>query len=561
MAFCVRPGRAWLLASGLAAAGLCLAASAVEGVTAEDWPSYGGGLSAWRYSGLSQIDRDNVRRMVPVWSFQTGVTDGGFQATPIVVDGVMYVSTSWNRVYAIDGATGRELWHYLYKNPQQIGITYSPWNRGVAVGDGRVYMGTLDNHVVALDRKTGRELWNVAVEDLRQCGCNITGAPLLVKNKVVVGVTGGDSAHRGYLTAFDAATGHLAWRFRTIPGPGEPGHETWKGDSWRFGGGATWMTGSYDPQLNLVYWGVGNPAADFYGADRSGDNLYTDCVIALDADSGKLRWFYQEVPHDVWDFDAAYECVLLDLPVRGTMRKLLLNVNKSGYAFLLDRVTGEFVSAWPIVRNSNWIQGIDQHGRLLGRNEPEPDKPKMLCPSVGGGRSWNQGAYSPGTGWFYTAGIEWCQMTTAHREVASEGSAFFGGTFQLLPPPDGPARGHLDAFDPIDGKRFWSYESKYPLLASVLATAGDLVFTGDPTGEFFALDARTGRKLWSYQTGSGHRGSSIAYSVHGRQFVATPSGWGSAVAGVMAQLWPEAEGFRGGCTLFAFALPEEAAAQ
>lgn len=536
---------------------LCFGTSIGAQITGNDWPSYGGGYSAWRYSGLDQINRNNVRRLTPVWSFQTGVTDGGFQATPIVVNGIMYVSTSWNHVYAIDAETGRELWHYVYKNPREIGITYSPWNRGVGVGGGRVFMGTLDNHVVALDQKTGRELWNVAVEDLRQCGCNITGAPLVVADKVIVGVTGGDSAHRGYLTAFNIATGHLVWRFWTIPGPGEPSHETWKGESWKFGGGATWMTGSYDPQLNLVYWGVGNAAADFYGADRSGDNLYTDSIVALDADTGKLKWYYQEIPHDVWDFDAAYECVLLDLPIRGKTRKLLLNVNKGGYAFVLDRVTGEFVSAWPIIRNVTWIQGVDQHGRLLGRNEPAVGRPKLLCPSTGGGRSWNQGAFSPITGWFYTTGIEWCQMVTAQKEQVSEGGAFFGGVFQLRPPPNGKAGGHLDAYEPVSGKKIWSYESKYPLLASVLATAGDIVFTGDPTGEFFALDARTGRKLWRFQTGSGNRGSSITYSVHGRQFVATPSGWGSAVAGVMAQVWPEAESFRGGCTLFVFALPME----
>jgi len=550
-----------LSVAALGCAGLCLAGTIPAGVTGDDWPSYGGGDSAWRYSGLTQINRDNVHRLTAAWTFQTGVTEGGFQTTPIVVDGVMYISTSWNRVYAIDAATGRELWHYLYKNPREIGIQYSPWNRGVAVGDGRVFMGTLDNHVVALDQKTGREVWNVTVEDMRQCGCNITGAPLLVGNKVVVGVTGGDSAHRGYLTAFDTATGHLVWRFRTIPGPGEPGHETWKGDSWKFGGGPTWMTGSYDAQLNLIYWGVGNAAADFYGAERSGDNLYTDCIVALDADTGNLKWFYQEVPHDVWDFDAAFECVLLDLPIQGQPRKLLLNVNKGGYAFLLDRVTGEFVAAWPVARNVTWIRGVDAHGHLLGRLEPKENQPTMICPSVGGGRSWNQGAYSPNTGWFYTTGIEWCGKLMARKEAASEGSAFYGGTFQLLPPPDGKAGGHLDAYDPVDGKRFWTYESKYPLLASVLATAGDVVFTGDPTGEFFALDARTGKKLWSFQTGSGHRGSSITYAVGGRQFVATPSGWGSALAGVLAQIWPEAEDFRGGCTLFVFALPEEAPAQ
>jgi alcohol dehydrogenase (cytochrome c) len=541
---------------------LCLFSSAVlliaeEGSTRENWPHYGGSYQFWRYTALEQINRSNVKQLVPVWAFHTGVVDGGLQATPIVVDGVMYLSSSWNRVFAIDAETGRELWHYYYQNPRQIGILYSPWNRGVAVGKSRVFTGTLDNHVVALDRKTGRELWKVNVEDLKQCGCNITGAPLLVKDKVIVGVTGGDSAHRGYITAFDVKTGRLAWRFYTIPGPGEKGHETWEGESWKYGGGATWMTGSYDPQLNLVYWGVGNPAADFYGGSRRGSNLYTDCVVALDPDTGKLKWYFQQIPHDVWDWDVAYESVLLDLQVEGKARQLLLNTNKGGYTFVLDRTNGEFVSAWPVAQNINWIEGVNEKGQLVGRHEPVIGKPTFICPSIGGGRQWNQGAYSPRTGWYYTTGIEWCQEVIAQKEEPREGQLFFGGTFQLKPPPTGKAHGHLDAYDPITGRKFWTYSSKYPLLASVLASAGDLIFSGDAEGRFFALDAATGSQLWSFQTGSGHRGSAISYAVKGRQYIATPSGWGSAVAGIMPQLWPETEGFRAGSTLFVFALPEE----
>ena len=325
---------------------------AQSAATRENWPQYGGGREAWRYSALNQVNRSNVKKLAAAWVFQTGMPDGGLQSTPLVVDGVMYLSTSWNRVFAIDAATGKELWHYFYQNPREIGVIYSPWNRGVALGSGRVFMGTLDNNVVALDQKTGREMWKVNVEPLQKCGCNITGAPLIAGNKVVVGVTGGDSAHRGYITAFDMKTGRQAWRFWTIPGPGEPGHETWNGDSWKFGGGSTWMTGSFDPEQNLVIWGVGNPAADFYGGARSGTNLYTDSIVALDANTGKLKWHYQEVPHDVWDWDAAYECVLLDLPVKGVTRKLVLNVNKGGYAFVIDRVTGDF-------RNS--LAGSQQH--------------------------------------------------------------------------------------------------------------------------------------------------------------------------------------------------------
>ena len=529
-----------------------------EQATRNNWPHYGGTYASWRYSALSQIHRSNVNRLKPVWAFQTGDIEGGLQATPIVLDGVMYVSTSWNHIFAIDAQTGKEIWRYSYPKPPGGSTFYGPWNRGVAVNQTAVFIGTLDNNVVSVDRKTGKEIWRVNVEDSRQCGCNITGAPLLVKDKVIVGVTGGDSAHRGYINAFDARTGRRAWRFWTIPAPGQKGSETWEGDSWKYGGGSSWMTGSYDSQLNLVYWSVGNPAADFYGGSRKGANLYTDSVVALDADSGELKWYFQQIPHDVWDFDTAYENILLDLPVEGKPRKLLLNVNKSGHAFVVDRTNGQFVSAYPTIKHFNWITGVSKSGELQGRNEPEIGKPAFICPAIGGGRQWNQAAYSPRTRLLYNTGIEWCQEVTVQKEEPREGQTFFGGTFTMKHPPNDTAHGHLDALDPITGKQVWTYRSKYPLLASVLATAGDVVFTGDPEGEFFALDALSGKKLWSFPTGSGHRGSSVTYSAGGRQFVVTPSGWGSAVAGLFQQLWPEAERWRAGSTLFAFALDEAA---
>ena len=525
--------------------------------TKQDWPHYGGEQSSWRYSALDQIKASNVNKLVPVWAFQTGEIDGGLQATPLVVDGVMYVISSKAKVFAIDAATGKELWNYNYQLPPGFTIFYGPWNRGVAIGGGKVLFGTLDNFVVALDQKTGKEVWKVNVEDAGQCGCNITSAPLIAKDKVVVGVTGGDSAHRGYINAFDIKTGKKAWRFWTIPGPGEKGSETWSGESWKYGGGSTWMTGSFDAELNMIYWGVGNPAADFYGGSRKGDNLYTDSVVALDADSGKLKWHHQQVPHDVWDWDAAYECVLFDAEVKGQKRKLLLNVNKGGYTFVVDRTNGEFISAWPVARNINWIKGVDAKGHLVGRNEPEVGKAKIICPSIGGGRSWNQGAYSPRTGLFYTTGQEWCQEVIAREEKPQEGKEFFGGTFTLKRAQVGEAGSHLDAYNPITGEKKWGLEYKYLLLASILATAGDVIFTGDPEGNFFALDANTGKKLWNFPTGAGHRGSSITYSVKGRQYVATPTGFGSALAGLMGQMWPEAERFRAGSTVFVFALPEE----
>ncbi|HYM10104.1 MAG TPA: PQQ-dependent dehydrogenase, methanol/ethanol family [Bryobacterales bacterium] len=526
------------------------------GQDAQNWLIYSRTYNAWRYSPLDQINRSNLKRLVPVWSFQTGDIEGGLQCTPLVADGVMYISTSWNRVYALDAATGKTLWRYVYEKPKQIASSYAPWNRGVALGYGLVFLGTLDNHLVALDAKTGREAWNVNVEDVSQCGCNITGAPLVVKDKVIVGVTGGDTAHRGYINAFDARTGRHVWRFWTIPGPGEPGNDSWKGESWKLGGGSSWMTGSYDPELNLVYWGVGNPAADFYGEDRSGSNLYTDSTVALDADTGKLKWYYQQIPFDVWDWDSVYENVLFDREYKGRRRKLLLNVNKGGYVFVVDRTNGKFVNAWPLVESLNWIKGVDEQGNLIGRNEPIVGKPNLICPSVGGGRSWNHGAFNPKTGLFYTTGIEWCEIVTPFVQKGNEGKPFMAGNFEMKPALKGESGGHLGAYDPVTGKQQWLYRSKYPLLASVLATGGGLIFTGDPEGQFFALDAKTGEKVWNFQTGSGHRGSPISYAVKGRQYIATPSGWGSAVAGLMPQLWPETEAIPGGSAVFVFALTE-----
>ena len=520
----------------------------------QNWMTYSGTYNAWRYSPLNQINRKNVDRLVPVWVFQTGIVDGGFSCTPLVADGVMYITSPWNRVFALDAKTGKELWHYYYPVPKEFGLLYGPWNRGVALGHGLVYMGTIDNHLLALDAETGEEVWKVEIEDVDQCGCNITGAPLVVKDKVIVGVTAGDSAHRGYLNAFNAKTGRHAWRFWTIPGEGEEGNETWHGDSWKYGGGSTWMTGSYDADLNLLYWGVGNPAADFYGEDREGDNLYTDSIVALDPDSGELIWYHQEIPHDVWDWDAAYECVLLDLKVNGVKRKLLVNPNKGGYTWVMDRENGEFINAWPLAENINWISGIDEKGQLLDRLEPKVGEQTIICPSIGGGRSWNHAAYSPKTGLFYTTGIEWCQNLTVQEEKPIPGEVFMGGLFELRRTPEGEAWGHFDAYDPVSGKKKWSYRSKYPLLASAVATGGNLVFTGDPEGDFFALDAVTGEKVWSFNTGSGHRGSPMTYAVDGKQYIAVPAGWGSAVAGLMPQIWPEMEDFTSGSALFVFAL-------
>jgi alcohol dehydrogenase (cytochrome c) len=532
-----------------------------------DWPHYGGTQYSWRYSALNQINTANVKALTPAWIFQTGDYAENLHSTPIVVDGVMYLITARVQVFALNAATGSVIWHYRYGEPQSgLPGTHADFiqNRGVAVGEGKVFFGTKDNFMVALDQKTGREVWKVSIDDPKQCGCNITGAPLVVKDKVMVGGNGGDQAHRGYLTALNTSTGRLAWRWYVVPAPGEKGNETWKGDSWRYGGGSPWLTGSYDPDLNLLYWGTGNAAADFYDGDRvaSGanksrdDNLYTASIVALDVDTGRLRWHFQEVPDDVWDFDSAYEILLIDREVRGQRRKALAHMNKSGLTFLLDRITGEFLGSFNVPEISNWITGVTENGTLVGRNEPQLGQTKSFCPSAAGAKSWNSTAYSPRTGFLYIPTNEICTDITPTDAQPIEGRVFMNGDFPMKLPPNRTTYSHVDAWDPVTGKRAWSMPYKYVLLSSMLSTAGDLVFTGDPEGNFFALDARNGNKLWSFQTGAGHRGASISYSVNGRQYIAATTGWHQTVVGAAVQgLFPQEE-FRLGSTLVVFALPE-----
>ncbi len=522
--------------------------------TGADWPTYGGDYSAWRYSRLDQINAGNVKRMVPVWAFQTGDYESGLQATPIVVGGVMYVSTGTNLIYALDAASGEIIWQYEYDSQHPISATFFRQNRGVAVGHGLVFIGTVDNSVLAVDQKTGREVWRVRVQDPAVCGCMISAAPLLVKDLIVVGGTGGDAAHRGSLTAFHAKTGRFAWRFYITPAPGEPGNETWAGDSWRFGGGAPWMTGSYDRDLDLIFWGTGNAAPDLDGAAREGDNLYTASVIALDPDTGKLRWYYQEVPHETWDYDSAYETILADLPVRGEMRKLLLHPNKTGFVWVLDRTNGEFIGVWRLVEDITRVSGITEDGKLVGRKELVIGEENTVCPGISGAKSWNQAAFSPQTGLLYVPLLRFCSNYYVRPQPPRQGRGYSGGFWQIVRAPAGKEHpSGIAAFDPVSGEKKWEYSYKYIILSSVLATAGGLVFAGDAEGEFFALDAKTGEKLWAFRTGSGHRGSSVSYEVGGRQYIATPSGWGSLGGGARS-FFPELS--RTGGALFVFALPE-----
>ncbi len=518
----------------------------------QNWLTYYGNYGAWSYSSLNQITRENVKQLVPVWAFQAGYPTNpslraGLEAAPLVVDGVLYLVGMQNNVYAIYAASGHRLWNYIYPWPEKGEIPGAKGSRGLAFGEGLVFMGSQDAHVVALDAKTGKVVWNVVLDDASKCRCSITSPPLYAGGKVITGVAGGDGPFRGYLKALDAGTGKLVWQFDTIPAPGEPGSETWVGDSWKTGGVATWLPGSYDPHLNLVYWGTGNAFPDLVGKGRQGTNLYAASLIALDSNTGKLRWYYQETPHDVYDFDSNMEPVLFDATQGGRTRKMVLHSSKNGYAYLLDRETGKFLKAFPYAATVNWTKGLDENGKPLEPLVPEETRTDQLtCPGTAGARNFNHSSYSPRTGWWYTSSAELCSRIQPGPDLRA-GRALN---------PDSPP--YVGAFDPLTGKKQWTFLTKYVNQSSLLATAGDLIFGGDLDGGAFALDARTGKKLWSFNTGARIDSPPISFSVDGRQFVAIAAGGGAVIDGQVATLWPETKDRlpQTAATLFVFALPE-----
>ena len=491
-----------------------------------NWLTYSGDYAGWRHSPLKQIDATNVQHLGMEWVFQTGAT-GLFEATPLVVDGIMYVTGQDNRAFALDARTGRVLWRYQRQLPEKVGGA----NRGFAVLGDKVFMATLDAHVVALDAKTGGVVWDVEAEE-RKKGYFFTLAPLAVKDKVIVGVSGGEYGIRGFIDAYSAETGKRLWRFYTIPGPGEPGHETWEGDSWKIGGAPAWMSGTYDPELNLIYWGVGNPGPDHYGDEREGDNLYSNCVVAIDADTGKLKWHYQFTPHDVWDWDANEVPMLLDMEFGGRPRKLLVQANRNGFYYVLDRTDGKLLHAKPFARVT-WAKEIGADGKpvMLPNSAPTPQG-TYVCPGIVGATNWWSPSYNPATGLFYVAVREQCDKFYNFPQDYREGRLFVGGGVQAA--PGEKPWGALRALDPRTGALKWEYKYYSAPWAGTLSTAGNLVFAGDMDGYLIAFDARTGKELWHRQTGIAVWASPMSYEVAGKQYVVIPAG----------------------SALFAFALPD-----
>lgn len=486
----------------------------------QHWLTYSGDYAAHHYSALKQIDRSNAGQLKLAWMYQISSRQH-FEATPLVVDGVMYLSEPPNDVTALDLKTGRPLWKYRRSIPEGVPVCCGQVNRGVAVLGDQVFVGTIDAHLVALDLKTGRVRWDVEVADFKG-GYSITAAPLAVKDKIIVGSAGAEYGVRGFLDAYDAGSGKRVWRFWTTPGPGEPGNESWSGDSWKRGGATTWVTGSYDPALNLLYWGTGNPGPDYDGAVRGGDNLYSDSVIAVDADSGKLKWHFQFVPHDVNDMDANQIPVLLDAVYKGRQRKLMLFANRNGFYYVLDRETGEFLSARAFARQ-NWALRIDERGRPVPNPETEPnDTGALVYPDDDGTSNWFSPAYSEQTQLFYQNVREKGGIYFRTKTEYQPGRMYLGASKRDIATEE--PYGALRALRPLTGEKVWEFRFQSPPWCGVMATAGGLVFSGTMEGDFLALDAATGKLLWRIQTGGEIWANPMSYSFGGKQYVVIAAG-------------------------------------
>jgi len=488
---------------------------------ASRWLIYSGDYSNQRHSPLTQITPENVHRLTAQWAFQTD-TLGKFEATPLVLDGIIYVTGPLDTGWAIDARTGRQLWRQRRELPRDLIACCGLVNRGFGVLGDRLFKTTLDAHVMAISMKTGAMLWDTVMENYRN-GYSATAAPLVVKDKVIVGMAGAEYGVRGFIDAYDAQTGKRSWRFFTTAGPEDPGHTTWRGmdpKAWEKGGGSTWATGAYDPELNLVYWGTGNAGPDYDGSAREGDNLYTASIVALDADTGRLRWHYQFTPHDVWDWDSTQNPVLADLTIGGQPRKAVMFANRNGFFYLLDRATGKLIRGKPFIETS-WAKEIRADGRpmLLPNNIPSEEGTRV-CPDQSGGTNWMPPSFDKALGLLFVTARESCGIFYTWKDDYNPGDSYRGGAVQRV----GESRSALRAIDVATGEKRWDFPYTSPQSwAGVLSTASGLVFAG-ASGNFMAFDARTGKNLWHFQTGSAVYAGAITYMVDGRQYVLLPSG-------------------------------------
>jgi alcohol dehydrogenase (cytochrome c) len=483
----------------------------------QNWMMYSGDYAGRRFSPLDQIKTSNVPSLTAKWVYQTAAT-GKFETTPLVVDGILYGTAQDDRAFALDARSGRPIWQYQRSLPGDIRPCCGRVNRGLAILGDKVFMGTLDAHVIALDTKTGNVVWDVATVEYRK-GYSITLAPLVVKNLVMIGVSGGEYGIRGFIDAYDAATSERKWRFYTVPGPGEPGHDTWEGDSWKTGGAPAWITGVYDPATNTTYWTTGNPAPSNRGEGRAGDNLYSNCLLALDPDTGKLKWHFQFTKHDEHDWDATQVPVMID---QGD-KHLIVQANRNGFFYVIDRTNGKLISSNPYAKIT-WSNSKDGEGRPVALKEASPTlEGSRVCPGALGATNWMSPTYDPQTKLFYVSVREQCDIFSTAPQPYEEGHAYYGSAY--FPNDDAaPFWGALRALDPATGQLKWEFKHVSPPWSGVLSTAGGLVFTGDAEGNFIALDAASGKVLWHFQCGGGVIASPMSFAIDGKQYVAVAAG-------------------------------------
>ena len=497
------------------------------------WLLYGGDYKGYRHSPIKSLNPAAAKKLKAAWSFPTGTT-GQFEASPVIYGGVMYVTTSYNRVFALDAKTGALLWRYDYPLPEGLRVCCGPVNRGVAISGDLVLMGTLDAHLVALDRRTGNVIWNIEIVPFKD-GFASTSAPLIVGDKAITGIAGGEYGIRGFFDAYDIKTGKRIWRHYTVPAAGEPGAESWAGDSGKTGGAPTWTTGAYDVETDTLFWTTGNPSPDWNGDDRAGDNLYSNAIIAVDPATGARKWYYQFTPHDVWDFDGNSHIFLVDVQIDGKPVKAIAQPNRNGYFYVIDRSTGKFLFAKQYVEQLNWAKGFDEAGRPIIDPAAKPmENPEMrVCPGNLGGLNgaWTA-AYSPLTKLAYVPSVEACQRYAKGIAVKVKGLPLLGGMPEALDVNESRDYGILSAIDVSTGEIKWRYKDADPMMGGAMSTAGGVVFTSTLDGHALALDASTGAELWRFRMGGAGRGQPVAYEAGGKAYVAIPSGGWSTITGL-----------------------------
>ena len=488
----------------------------------QNWLMYNGTLDAQRHSLLDEVNVSNVDELELKWAYQIPEIDRA-ETVPVVVDGIMFITEAPSNVVAVDARTGRQYWRYNHEMPEDLRICCGRNNRGVAILGETLFMSTLDAHLVAIDARTGNLLWDTEVAK-HDSGYSKTAAPLIVKDLVVTGIAGGEFGIRGFIDAYDPVTGELVWRTYTIPGEGEFGVDTWLGDSWKTGGSATWITGAYDPDLNLIYWGTGNPGPDWNGDVRLGDNLYSDSALALNGDTGEIEWYFQFTPHDVHDWDAIQIPILADLNINGQNRRTMMWANRNAFFYTIDAADGQFIQGAPFATQT-WAQGLDS---LTGAPIRVPGLAPtyegiMVSPPITGGTNWYSPAYNPDTGLFYVTSFDGEQIFFKRDEDYEEGERYTGGGGRYDQPMDA-FQSYIRAINPLNSEIEWEFPIMPRSSAGITTTTGGLVFSGTADGYFFALNAETGEELWNISLGRRVHAAPITYEVDGQQHITIASG-------------------------------------